>query len=203
MRIQRHSFLGWSGVFISAVFMILASGLILYPKITSENILTALRFSSVTTAIPFLLIFVTKPLTVITDEFGQWVLENRRYLWLTLTISHLIHLYQIVLYYQSGQSCPLTVWMVTTPLWVIMVFVSGTEILQPQLFNRLYQAKAPRRLSLLYGIGIWYIWLVFTLAFGLGAVAKHIPFYNIPAFALFLAGAIINGIIWWRRRITA
>lgn len=201
MKTQRQSFLGWTSVLISTVTMVLASGLILYPEISSENILTALRFSSVTTAIPFLLIFVAKPLTGMTDELGRWLLDNRRYLWLTLTISHLIHLYQIFLYYQSGQSCPLTVWMVTTPLWIIMVFVSGIELLQPQNLDRLYRTNAPRTMSLIYGFGIWYIWLIFTLAFGSGAVAKHIPFYNIPAFVLFLGGAIVNRMTWWRRRV--
>lgn len=203
MRIQRQSFLGWTGVLISTVFMLLASGLTLYPQITSENILTALRLSSLTTAIPFLLVFVTKPLTVTTDELGQWLRNNRSYLWLALTISHLIHLYQIILYYQLGETCSLTTWLVTAPLWIIMVLFSVTELLRPEIFDYLYQAHAPRRLNILYRLGLWYIWLVFTLAFGLGAAEQHIPFYNIPAFMLFVAGAIFNGIMWWRKKILA
>lgn len=198
---QRQTFLGWSGVLLATVIMILASGLILYPEITNENILTALRFSSVTTAIPFLLIFIIKPLVAMADELGQWLQNNRRYLWLILTISHLIHLYQIALYYQLGNNCPLTVWIVTSPLWMIMVVFSAIELMKPQLADDLYQANAPRSLMLVHRIGLWYVWLVFTLAFGLGAVAKHIPFYNIPAFVLFLAGAIAYGIGWWRRKI--
>ena len=203
MRIQRQSFLGWTGVLISTVFMLLASGLTLYPQITSENILTALRLSSLTTAIPFLLVFVTKPLTVTTDELGQWLRNNRSYLWLALTISHLIHLYQIILYYQLGETCSLTTWLVTAPLWIIMVLFSVTELLRPEIFDYLYQAHVPRRLNILYRLGLWYIWLVFTLAFGLGAAEQHIPFYNIPAFMLFVAGAIFNGIMWWRKKILA
>lgn len=201
-RIKTQTFLGWSAVVIATVLMILASGLILYPQITDENILTALRFSSLTTAFPFLLLFVTKPLTVVKDELGQWLQNNHPYLWLILTISHLIHLYQIVLYYQLGQSCSLIVWLITSPLWIIMVTFSIIELIQPQLFAPLYQGNASRRLSLLYGIGVWYIWLIFTLAFGLGAIAKHIWFYNIPAFVLFLAGAILHGVIGWQRRMT-
>lgn len=139
MRTQKQSFLGWTGVFIATVLMLLASGLVLYPKITSNNILTALRLSSLTTAIPFLLVFVTKPLTSITDELGQWLKSNRSYLWLALTISHLIHLYQIVLYYQLGETCSWTTWLVTAPLWIIMVLFSVTEVVKPEIFDYLYQ----------------------------------------------------------------
>ena len=184
---------------IATLFMMLASGLILYPKTTNDNILTALRLSSVTTAIPFLLVFTAKPLSVMASDLGRWVQSNRCYLWIILTISHLIHLYQILLYYQLGKSCPLIVWAITSPLWIIMVLFSGIELSQPSFFEQIFQAHRSRALKLLHGIGIWYIWLVFTLAFGLGSVARHILFYNIPAFVLFLAGAILHGIVEWRR----
>ena len=200
---QQRTLLGWSGVLIATILMVLASALILYPEITSENILTSLRFSSLTTAIPFLLIFVAQPLTAISDEIGQWLQTNRRYLWLILTISHLIHLYQIVLYYQLGESCSLIVWGITAPLWLIMVAFSAVELMKPQLFDSFYQGDGSRALRRLHRMGIWYVWLVFTVAFGLGAMAKHIPFYNVPALVLFLAGAIMYGIGWWRRVITA
>jgi hypothetical protein len=201
--VKQPELLGWSVVIITTILMILVSGLILYPKITDENILTALRFSSLTTAVPFLLFFIAQPLTTVSQELGGWIQNNYRYLWLILTISHLIHLYQIFLYYQLGQSCPLTVWLVTAPLWMIMVIFSGIELMKPQLVDSLYSANSPKLFSLLYHISLWYIWLIFTLAFGLGAIAQHIPFYNIPAFVLFLAGAIFYGIVWWRRKATA
>ena len=179
MRIQQRQIpLGWAGVSLAALLMMLASGLILYPKTTHENILTALRLSSVTTAIPFLLVFIAKPLTVMASDLGQWAQHNRRYLWLILTISHLIHLYQIVLYYQLGQSCPVIVWAITSPLWIIMVLFVGVDLSQPTSFARFFQSRESRALKLLYGIGVWYIWLVFTLAFGLGTVAKHLLFYR-------------------------
>lgn len=200
MEIQRRAFLEWSVVALATVFMLLASGLILYPKITNENILAALRLSSLTTAIPFLLVFIIKPLRAIADNLGRWLQNNRRYLWLILTISHFIHLYQIFLYYQLGESCPLTVWLVTSPLWILMAAFSAIEIAKPELIDRLYRSKKNGLFNLFYGMGIWYIWLVFTLAFGLGSVAKHIPFYNVPAFIVFLAGAILYAIAWWRHK---
>lgn len=200
MRVQQRQIsLGWSGVLLATAFMLLASGLILYPETTNENILTALRLSSVTTAIPFLLVFIAKPLAMMASNLGRWLQSNRCYLWLILTISHFIHLYQIVLYYQLGKSCPLIVWALTAPLWIIMVLFTGIELSQPNFIEQIFQARQTKAMNLLHRIGVWYIWLVFTLAFGLGAVARHIPFYNVPALMLFLAGAIMHWIVGWRR----
>ena len=196
-----QTFLGWSAVVISTILIILSSSLIVYPQITDENILTALRFTSLTTAIPFLIFFIAKPFVVIKNELGQWLKNNHLYLWLILTISHLTHLYQIFLYYQLGEICPLSVWLVTSPLWIIMVIFSVLELIKPQLSDSLYQESTPRLLSILHNISIWYIWFVFTIAFALGTIGKHLLFYNIPALILFLAGAIFPRIVGWRRKI--
>ena len=154
-----------------------------------------------TTALPFLLVFVAGSRSL--GDLGQWLEKSRRYLWLILTISHIIHLYQIGLYYQLGQSCPLTVWAVTSPLWIIMVTFSGVDLINPQLFERIHQAETSITVRLFHEIGIWYVWLIFTVAFSLGTATKHLLFYNIPALVLFLAAAIINGITRWRRLGTA
>lgn len=199
--VQQRASLGWIGVAIAAILMILCSGLILYPIVTDDNILTALRVSSVTTALPFLLVFTAQPLARLTvgRGLGTWAQTNRRYLWLILTASHLLHLAQIALYYRQGQSCPWTVWAVTSPLWIIMVAFSGVEWVKPQQIDQVVTAaKSP--LTLLYWLGNWYIWLVFALAFGLGAIGKHLVFYNLPAFVLFLAAAFIHGLARWSRR---
>uniref|UniRef100_B8HLR8 Ferric oxidoreductase domain-containing protein n=1 Tax=Cyanothece sp. (strain PCC 7425 / ATCC 29141) TaxID=395961 RepID=B8HLR8_CYAP4 len=198
--IKQQAFLGWSTVAIATVFIVLTSALILYPKLNDENILTALRFSSLTTAMPFLLLFVVQPLAVVRRRVRPWLQDNRRYLWLILTISHLIHLYQIYLFYQLGKSCPLTIWLATTPLWIIMIIFSAIELIAPNLLGYTYKANGATALNWFYKIGTWYIWLVFTLAFGLGVVANHLPFYNIPALVLYVAGAMIYGMVWWWKR---
>lgn len=202
-KLKQPAFLEWGTVAIATILMLVASGLILYPGMTLENLLTALRFSSFTTALPFLLLFVLQPLARTRADLREWLQHHHRNLWWILTISHLIHLYQIVLFYQLGKSCPWVIWLITSPLWIIMVTFSLIELRKPQLFDQIYQASAPRAITLLHGIGIWYIWVVFTLAFGLGAIAHHIPFYNLPAFVLFLAGAIVSVTVWWKRRIAA
>jgi hypothetical protein len=93
---QQRVSLGWSGVAIATVLMMLCSGLILYPIATDANILTSLRVSSVTTALPFLLVFTAKPLARLNvgGGIGVWAQTNRASLWLILTASHLIHLAQ-------------------------------------------------------------------------------------------------------------
>jgi hypothetical protein len=53
--------LGWSAVAIAALVMLLSSGLMLYPQPTVEHVMIALRVSSLTTALPFLLVFVAGP----------------------------------------------------------------------------------------------------------------------------------------------
>ncbi|MDJ1182927.1 hypothetical protein [Roseofilum casamattae] len=194
-----QGFLRWSGVAIATVLMLLTSSLVLYPTLTDDNILIALRLTSVTTAFPFLLLFVAQPLATRSYEVRQWLDRDRQNLWHILSISHFIHLYQISLYYQLGHSCSLTVWLVTSPLWIVMAIVSGIELIRPDLMNRFYQGQAPKSFALLYRIGVWYIWFVFTLAFGLGTMGKHLLFYNVPALILFLAGAAVYAIALWRK----
>jgi hypothetical protein len=130
MAAQKEIYLKWSGVLIGTVVMMLVSALIVYPKITIENVSISLRISSLITAIFFLLVFIAKPLTKINSELGNSIEHNRSYLWLVLTISHLIHLYQIWLYYQLGQSCPVFIWLATLPLWIITVVFAVIEIIK-------------------------------------------------------------------------
>lgn len=78
-----------------------------------------------------------------------------------------------------------------------MVLYSVVELIKPQIFDQLYKNSANRKLNVVYQLGNWYIWLIFTLAFGLGTLAKSLLFYNIPALILFLACAIAYCMTWW------
>ena len=186
--------IGW--IITATIFMLLASGLILSPEVNETNVLTALQVSSLTTALPFLMLFVAKPLGLLRKDIKQWVHTSHRPLWLILTISHLIHLYQILLFYQQGQSCPLLIWLITSPLWFIMVFFSFIEFAQPEVAIAFFQNQSRGVWRILYSAGIWYTWLVFSIAFGLGSITKHLVFYNVPAFICFLSGAATYGIVW-------
>ena len=178
----------WAAVGFAILLIALLSNLSLYPQTTAENVPIALRITSLTTALPLLLVFTARPLPLISRPLAQWVHAHYRELWLVLTASHLIHLYQIGLYYQLGQQCRLTVWLVTAPVWGITVIFAIVAIARPQWLEQ----PSSRGLKWLLGLGLAYVWGVFTLAFGLGAIARHLPFYNIPAFLLFLSGGALH-----------
>lgn len=99
---RNSSTFGWSLVIAASLFIFLVSSLIFYVDVGEESTRTVLRFTSLTSAIPFLLVFISKPFSYIqwSQEFSQWTQHNRRYLWLILTASHLIHLYAIFVFFQ-------------------------------------------------------------------------------------------------------
>lgn len=180
--------LRWIESAIAILLIALLSNLSLYPEPTSENVLIALRITSLTTALPLLLVAIARPLALVSRPWADWTQTYCRELWLVLTASHLVHLYQIGIYYQLGQQCPLVIWLLTVPVWGITILFSIVAIARPQWL------KQPPSLGLkrLYGLGLGYVWAVFTMAFGLGAIARHLPFYNIPAFLLFLSGGALH-----------
>ena len=186
-------------VSLSILLIALSSNLSLYPQPTSDNVLIALRITSLTTALPLLWVFTAQPMALIFRSWAQWIQDHYRELWLVLTASHFIHLYQIGVYYQLGQRCPLTIWLFTAPVWGIMAIFSTIAIARPQWFKR------PPSLALkwLLGLGVGYAWFMFAAAFGLGAIARHLPFYNIPAFLLFLSSGILHIIARSRRSLPA
>jgi hypothetical protein len=172
--------------------LLLISVLILQPEVNGENILTALRVSSATTAIPFLLLFALTPFDRAGTPAHRWLGEHRAEAWLILTASHLVHLGQIGLYYRLGESCPLTVWLITIPVWLVMLAVTLVLLTRPHWLA----GGAPggsRCAGALYAAGLWIVWLVFLLAFALGSAAGKLLAYNLPALVLFLAAALG----WW------
>jgi len=173
----------------SSLFMVLVHALVLSNGLDELSVLLALRVSSLTTAIPFLLVFAMRPLQRLrfTAEAGDWAEQHQRDLWVMAAVSHLLHLAQIGLYYRLGMFCPAVVWAVTLPLWGIVVGFGAMAIALPQ---RLI-AMQSRRFGL-YAVGCWYTWFVFTLAFSLGAATHHLLFYNLPAAVLFVAAAVLR-----------
>ncbi|MEB3332478.1 MAG: hypothetical protein VKI83_08310 [Synechococcaceae cyanobacterium] len=179
---------GWT-VIGSIAALSLISVLILQPQVNSDNILTALRVSSATTAIPFLLLFALTPFDRAGTAAHRWLTGHRAEAWLILTASHLVHLGQIGLYYRLGQTCPLTVWLITIPVWLVMLAVTLVVLTRQQLLAG-GGSGGSRWAGALYAAGLWVVWLVFLLAFALGSAAGHLLAYNLPALVLFLAAAL-------------
>lgn len=187
--VNKRSSLAWSLIVLASLSMGLLSALVLSNGLDVSSVLLALRVSSLTTALPFLLIFSMRPLKRLkwTSEIGQWSQQYYRELWVITAVSHLIHLAQIGLYYTFGQSCPFLVWAVTIPLWLVVVSFAIIAIVRPTWFKNA-QFQDVR----LYKLGSWYVWLIFTIAFVLGAATQHLLFYNLPSAILFIASAILR-----------
>lgn len=181
--------LRWSWIAIASLFCLLTSALILSNGLELSSIFLALRVSSLTTALPFLLLFAAQPLQRFGNTFslGQWTQHHGRELWIIAAVSHFIHLGQIGLYYTLGKYCSLFSWTFTIPMWGILLVFSVLAIAKPNLF---FQAQVAR----FYSLGSWYVWFIFTAAFSLGSAAQHLLFYNLPAATLFIAAGVLRGL---------
>jgi hypothetical protein len=196
--------LHWGLIVISSLSLLLVSALILSNGLDQASLFIGLRVSSLTTALPFLLIFAIAPLQRFwfTAKTGDWAQEHQRSLWVIAAVSHLIHLGQIGLYYKLGQSCPLWVWLLTAPLWLILIWFAAVAIFQPNWFasparSRIFRSPgqgfpSAQAKARIYQIASWYVWLVFAAAFILSIAAQHLLFYNLPAAILFLAAALVR-----------
>lgn len=197
--------LHWSLVLVASLFLLMLSALVLSNGLDEISVLVGLRVSSLTTALPFLLVFSLEPSLRFRPllGLGHWIQQHQRDLWVVAGVSHLIHLGQIGLYYKLGQSCPLLVWAVTAPLWIILTLSALAAMFQPSwLAPRTARTSIFRSPSsgfpsaqtkaVVYQICGGYVWLVFTLAFVMGAATNHLLFYNLPAAALFLAVGLVR-----------
>lgn len=187
---NNHSFLRWDLLAIASIFLLLSSALLLSNGVDEPSVILSLRVSSLTTALPFLIVFAMQPMQRfrLTRKTGQWAQQHFRELWIIAAVSHLIHLAQLGLYYQLGQACPPLVWAVTIPVWIILVLFAAISIFQPGWFSPM---PHPQK-GLLYKTGSWYVWLVFTVAFTLSSAAHHLLFYNLPSASLFVAAAVMR-----------
>ncbi|MEM9216522.1 MAG: hypothetical protein AAGD25_19515 [Cyanobacteria bacterium P01_F01_bin.150] len=186
--------INWTVVCLSVMAIALFHTLTLYPQPTMDGVQLALRGTALTTSLSFLLFFVARPLILVNRRLMYWAQTYRPELWLILTASHLLHLYEISLYYQLGQQCPLVIWLATIPVWVITVLFAIIEIIRRGWFEQTSFAGQ----KWMFRIGLTYVWLIFTTAFGLGTIAQHLLIYNTPLFILFLAGSALHGIAWFK-----
>lgn len=196
--------IGWSLVIAASVFIVLVTGLIFYVGVDEQTTRTVLRFTSVTSVIPFLLVFIAKPCSYIQriQYFSQWTDNNRRYLWLILSISHLVHLYGIFVFLQlKVQEVPGFIWLTGGIAYLVILIFAVVELVKPSLFDEVSQGVGDNFTKLIYTSGIWYVWLYFFLAYvgsasGYSALAKGRQiFYTVPATIIFIAAALLHLIV--------
>lgn len=204
---KNSSIFGWSLVIAASVFIMLVTGLIFYVGVNEQTTRTVLRFTSVTSVIPFLLVFVSKPGSYIQkiQEFSQWAEKNRRYLWLILSISHLVHFYAIFVFLQLNiKEVPGYIWLTGGIAYLIILIFAVVELVKPSVFDEVSQGLGDSFTKLVYTSGIWYVWLYFFLAYigaatGYSALTKGRQiFYTIPATIIFISAALLHLIVKFR-----
>ena len=196
--------LGWSLVIAASVFIVLVTGLIFYVGVDEQTTRTVLRFTSVTSVIPFLLVFIAEPCSYIQriQDFSQWTENNRRYLWLILAVSHLVHLYGIFVFLQlKVQEVPDFIWLTGGIAYLVILIFAVVELVKPSLFDEVSQGIGDNFTKLIYASGIWYVWLYFFLAYG-GAASGYSAltkgrqiFYTVPATIILIAAALSHLIV--------
>lgn len=201
---KNSSIFGWSLVIAASVFIVLVTGLIFYVGVNEQTTRTVLRFTSVTSVIPFLLVFVSKPGSYIQkiQEFSQWIKNNRRYLWLILSVSHLVHLYAIFVFLQlKVKEVPSYIWLTGGIAYLVILIFAVVELIKPSVFDEVSQGLGDSFTKLVYTSGIWYVWLYFFLAYvgaasGYSALTKGRQlFYTIPATIIFISAALLHLIV--------
>lgn len=197
---KNSSITGWSLVITSSVFIVLVTSLIFYVGINEQTTRTVLRFTSVTSVIPFLLVFLSKPCSYIPiiQEFSRWINRNRRYLWLILSFSHSVHLYGIFVFLRlKVKEVPGFIWLTGGLAYLIILMFAVIELVNPSLFQRVSEGVSDSFTKLIYATGIWYIWFYFLLAYvgaasGYSALSKGRQiFYTVPATIILLVSALL------------
>ena len=201
---KNSSLVGWSLVIASSLFIVLITGLIFYVGVNEYTTRTVLRFTSVTSVIPFLLVFISKPCSYIQriQEFSRWVENNRRYLWLTLSISHLVHLFGIFFFVQlQVKQVPNYIWFTGGIAYLVIMMFAVMELVNPSIFDEVSKGISDSFSQLIYVSGIWYIWFYFLFAY-VGAASAYSPltkgrqlFYTIPAAIIFIATALLHVLV--------
>ncbi|KST64524.1 hypothetical protein [Mastigocoleus testarum] len=201
---KNSSLVGWSLVIASSLFILLITGLIFYVGVNEQTIRTVLRFTSVTSVVPFLLVFVSKPCSYIQrlQEYSLWIENYRRYLWLILSISHLVHLFGIFVFVQLRvKQVPGYIWFTGGIAYLIIMIFAVMELVNSSIFDEVSKGVSDSFSKLIYVSGIWYIWLYFLFAY-VGAASGYSPltkgrqlFYTIPAAIIFIATALLHVLV--------
>lgn len=162
---------------------IMAAALLAIHSVSAEGVHLVVRATAWTSFAFFLLAFTAASNCVLlSNGFARWQRGNRRYLGLSFAYSHLIHAIAILAYVRFA---PELFWQDRTPIGNIPGLVGYVFIALMAFtsFDRTAKLVGPRRWRLIHVLGVWIIWVDFTLAFG-----KRIP--QGPAYAVATAIAV-------------
>jgi DMSO/TMAO reductase YedYZ heme-binding membrane subunit len=164
------------------------------PDPGAAQVRAIIRVTALTSALPFLLVFVARPLHRLRPSTAtRWLMINRRYLGLSVAASHWWHLIAIIalVSWYSGDGpgiSPLT-----------KIFGGGGFVmlgLMAATSNDASQRALGRRWRWLHLVGLWVVWLDFIFTYS-GSVMVA-PLH--AAMTLLFAGALLLRVAaYWAR----
>lgn len=179
LTMQRWQIVKWSTIIIATVF-----ALILFANgINEAGYRMAIRFTARSSCVLFLLAFCASSLRQLSSTpLTNWILRNRRYLGLSMAISHGFHALAI-----AGVAILTSENMVRDNhganlgyMFIILMTITS--------FKRPAAILGRRNWQTLHTVGIYYLWLSFMVAFSEKLVESW-PFYT--PWVLILISALI------------
>jgi methionine sulfoxide reductase heme-binding subunit len=155
--IQRWQIVQWSTLIIATVFALTLSA----QGMREDSFRLLIRLTARSSCFLFLLAFIASAWQKLKpSQVSKWLLQNRRYLGLSMAISHGFHAVAI-----AGVAVLTSENMVRNNLdanlgYVFILLMTVTS------FPRLAALLGKRSWKILHTVGIYYLWLSFTVGFG-------------------------------------
>ena len=155
--LQKWQIVRWSTIAIATIFVLI----LLANGINETSFRIAIRFTARSSCILFLLAFCASALRRLRPTpFSNWLLINRRYLGLSMAISHGFHAVAI-----AGVAILTAENMVRDNLdanlgYVFIILMTITS------FKRPAAILGRRNWRILHTVGMYYLWLSFMVGFG-------------------------------------
>lgn len=189
----------WLMAVIAVLLLAMVAAIVAVKGIEVEGMRLAIRMTARTSLALFLLAFTASATARLFPSAATlWQRANRRYLGVSFAVSHLIHGVAII-----------RLAVIDPPLFdqltSVTSFIAGglgfvaIALLAATSFDRAAKALGRRGWVWLHRVGVWYLWLSFTVNFG-----KRIPGYQgywLPVTLLLLA--LVLRIWAWRRAVSS
>ena len=178
--LQKWQLVKYSTVFIASVFAFI----LLVNGINESSFRIAIRFTARTSCILFLVAFCASSLRRISsNNLANWLSSNRRYLGLSMAISHGFHAVAITAVALLTSENMVRNNNGATLGYVFILLMTITS------FKRPAAILGRRNWKILHTVGMYYLWLSFTVAFSerlSESRSIYIPFVTILILALIL-----------------
>lgn len=185
MKLTKQSLKGWNIVTFSAVIITtLFAFIVIKYGINEPGMRLAIRLTARTSVLLFLCAFVASTLRKLwLNPLTIWLLKNRRYLGVSMAVSHGFHALAILglAAVTSGESLEYDHGGMLGYFFIIaMTFTS---------FNSTANWLGQRNWKILHRVGMYYLWLAFTYTFSQRlsqSVIIYLPFVSLLILALIL-----------------